>query len=284
MTNKSITSITQNGENLYAGTLEGVFISTNNGISWNATGNGVGRVLSFAVIGQSLIIGSQGAIYYSQDSGKDWNDVQDVPSYSNINALAIIGSSIYAGTSSDGVWISSDSGIDWIEVNDSALNDSDVTTLIANEGNLYAGTDSGFILLSSDRGTTWKQIDSGLNVGGTEITSLAMQDSVLYAGSPDSGIWRHSLSQSIKSAVVEHFLPHYAPSQQPIIYPNPASETINIAAPGQSGQVILLDMLGRQMRNATLPSSGEVQFDVSSLPTGIYFLIAGSLTSNLLKE
>ena len=151
-------------------------------------------------------------------------------------------------------------------------------------GTYYENDYSRKIAYSSDTGHTWT-IDSTtfINDSLEEMHFIDARHGWIASWSNDSiFMWYYDADDN--SSVVEHYHTSYTPTPKPIIYPNPASEMINIAAPGQSGQVILLDMLGRQMRNATLPSSGEVQFDVSALPTGIYFLVAGSLTSNLLKE
>ncbi|RYY14161.1 MAG: T9SS type A sorting domain-containing protein [Cytophagaceae bacterium] len=69
------------------------------------------------------------------------------------------------------------------------------------------------------------------------------------------------------------------------IYPNPATDVLTIALPGTSplGHTAeVRDLLGRTVRAATLPASGEVS--LTGLPAGTYLLtVDGTLTRRLTK-
>ena len=263
MSNIAVTAVLSMGDTLFAGTSSnGLFFSTNNGASWVADtasragsrinvlvqNNGVLYTSSsqaFAVIGTYQIEGGTNGIYASTDSGSDWIQVQDVPTFSTvpIYSLAVLGQNIYAGTSGYGVWLSNDSGIDWIQANDSGLRDQNITALLVNGGKLYAGTMLGFVYVSSDSGATWLGIDSGLWVG-SEVISIAIQDSNLYAGTPDSGIWRYSLS---KAPPPNFVVPSSLNEESISIYPNPFSQSTQISFTSQSAgyaEVSIVNMLG----------------------------------------
>jgi len=78
-----------------------------------------------------------------------------------VNALAVIGSNLIAG-SGDGIFLSSDGGTNWTWA-DSVRRDT--KTLIVSGINLYAGTGGGYVggvSLSTNNGVTWTSADSGM--------------------------------------------------------------------------------------------------------------------------
>lgn len=58
------------------------------------------------------------------------------------------------------------------------------------------------------------------------------------------------------------------------LYPNPASESVNIALykVGENAVVILTDAQGRQLSSRRFSGSGTMSFDLQSIPNGMYFL------------
>ncbi len=155
--------------NLFAGANvlgEGVFLSTNNGTSWTAVDSG-------------LI-----------------NLEAEIPA---VNALAISGTDLFAGTSG-GLFRSTNNGKTWVEV-DSGLISSfypDVTALVFSGTNLFAATELS-VGLSTNDGTSWTAVDSGLSsppsgVFYGEVISLAVSPNGvggtnLFAGSGTYGIF-----------------------------------------------------------------------------------------------
>jgi hypothetical protein len=59
-----------------------------------------------------------------------------------INALAVSGSDVFAGTDSGGVFLSTNNGTSWTAVNSGLMN-SRVYSFSMSEGNIFAGTDGG---------------------------------------------------------------------------------------------------------------------------------------------
>jgi hypothetical protein len=262
---------------LFTGTQATVFVSTNNGVSWRNPAYGTQSVgaLSLVMIGTNLIAGTSNGINYSPDSGRDWYAVLNVPvSLTIISGFAVLGSTIYVGTGSDGVWSSTDSGMDWYEA-DTGLTDLDVTALIASGGTLFAGTESGGVFVSSDSGANWQAIDTGLNVD-TEITSLAIKDSNLYAGTSDSGIWRHSLAKPVTHPA--SVLQSTESSSGIQIYPNPAMSSITVTS--YAAPISIFDPLGRSYEARQTSN----MLDISALPSGVYFVSDGVSWVKFVKE
>jgi hypothetical protein len=278
LTNKNIISLEQNGGILYAGVNNGIFVSSNNGATWNPP-NINGQQVSgnvFTIIGKNGIAQAGGYLFYSTDGGADWYDVLTGPQQqTSINSFAIIGGNVYAGIS-NGVWISTDSGLDWSQSLGFGLDtNATITTLLANGTTLFAGTNIGGIFVSLDSASIWNPIDSGF-LARSEVTSLVMKDSILYAGTYDTGIWRHALSKPASpKGIVATPLRNEASM---FVFPNPAMNSITITS--SEGPISILDPLGRSY---DVPRNGNL-LDVSSLSPGVYFVSDGPSWAKFVKE
>ncbi|MCC6397791.1 MAG: T9SS type A sorting domain-containing protein [Bacteroidetes bacterium] len=135
-------------------------------------------------------------VYRSTDDGASW-----IPAETNSGALVVtaftaIGTTLFAGTASNGVYISTDEGASWMPVN-AGLTDLNIYALLsyANEvgdTNLIAGTKGGGAFRSTDHGAGWTQINNGLTE--TNIWALAASPRLtsgmnLYAGT-EGGVYR----------------------------------------------------------------------------------------------
>ena len=99
------------GNNIFAGSDDGLFLSSNNGVSWSSVGINF-KVLSLAISGNSIYAGTQnGGIFLSSDIGVHWVAINNGfnPTIPNIQSLAISGNNIYAGTDGNGMYMSNNS-------------------------------------------------------------------------------------------------------------------------------------------------------------------------------
>jgi len=98
-----INSLAVSGTNLFAGTGGGgVFLSTNNGTSWIATGLTKGWVSALAVSGTNLFAGTEGGVFLSTNNGTSWTSIG--LTNRDVLALTISGTNLFAGTLGGGVW------------------------------------------------------------------------------------------------------------------------------------------------------------------------------------
>jgi len=104
----------------------------------------------------------------------------------NITSLAVLGTNIFAGTSTNGVLLSTDTGINWTRVN-SGLTDTNITALAVLGTNIFVGTSSHGIFLSTDNGTSWMEKNSApLN---NLVRALAVLGTNLYAATYVGGVY-----------------------------------------------------------------------------------------------
>jgi ligand-binding sensor domain-containing protein len=172
--------------NLFAGTGDGVFLSTDNGTSWTAVNDGLTYtdVRALAVTGTNLFAGTRGGAFLSTNNGTSWTAVNNGLTHSNylldlyVIAFAVSGTNLFAGTD-DGVFRSNDNGTSWTRVNNGLTNTS-VRALAVSGTNLFAGTYNG-VFLSTDNGTSWTRVNSGLT-NLYYVNSLVVSGTNLFAG------------------------------------------------------------------------------------------------------
>ena len=232
MSNKNITTLLSVGTNLYAGnTSSGVFLSTNNGISWTAVNNGLQDLYvdALAVIGSNLFMGCQSGVFRSTDSGTSWKPVNNgLTNY--VSFLAVSGTNIFAGVGHGGGAFRSDNG-----------------------------------------GNNWAALNSGL-FNNNDFRSLTLSGTSIFAGTND-GVWRFPLSE----LGVDESMP--LQNAEPIFaHPNPTStsETLLYSLPIESSVTLTInDALGRVVARpivGEMESGGqhETTFDTQNLPNGLY--------------
>jgi hypothetical protein len=216
----TVTSLAANTNYIFAGsTIGGIYLSSDNGISWNSHTNG--PINCFAVNSNYVFAGGNSSydVYRSSDYGNNWNNTSfsDYPVYSllvsgnfvyagtysgifastnNGNnfystqssfryctySLVANGNYIFAGTLGSGVYLTTNNGTTWIS---SSLNDKTVNALAVCGGNIYAGTNNGGIYISNDNGNTWNQ--SSLN--NRTVISLVANGNNIFAGTEYYGIY-----------------------------------------------------------------------------------------------
>jgi ligand-binding sensor domain-containing protein len=217
----SVTSLAVCGANVWAGTNDGAFCSKKRGASWLPVIDGLDRkpIAALAVSG-TTVFAANGLIYHSQIGSPWWSkDTAKGGVASNslaasgtyiiggtstgvsastnfglkwtfvnfgltVQSLAIVGSTIFAGTAGGGVLRSTDYGASFFAFNSGLPSSSTVLSLAANGKSLFAGTEKNGVYVSPDNGATWNAANNGLT--GKTIYSLAIANDTVFAGT-DSG-------------------------------------------------------------------------------------------------
>jgi photosystem II stability/assembly factor-like uncharacterized protein len=157
----TVNALIAKGTNLFAALDSGgVFRSSDNGATWTSVGVGG---YAFAVIGENIFAGAYGYVMLSTDNGTSWTALNTGLPNKDVQALAVSGSNIFAGTEGGGVFRSTNNGTSWAAVN-SGLSNLVVNTLVVNGSDVYAGTDGG-MFLSTNNGASWTAINNGLGTG-----------------------------------------------------------------------------------------------------------------------
>jgi len=172
-------ALASSGTNLFAGSSNGLFVSTNDGTTWAKVTSGLppnGLTYVIAVSNQSasanLYAGTDTAgLFLSTDGGTTWKAINNgLTNYQyGVSSIAIMGTNLFAGTNDAGVFRSTDNGTSWTAVNSGLPRYADQSTpyvgvgpLAVNGTNLFASFPERGIYRSTNLGANWTESDSGL--------------------------------------------------------------------------------------------------------------------------
>jgi len=243
-----ITGLAVNGQSVFASGIIGGFAGSRggwlsvrivrDGTHWMLADSGLPGLSTFLAICGSNLFAGETSLFRSTNGGANWNQVTGGLANTNVNALAVSGSNLFAATGS---------------VNGSP----------------------GCVFLSTDNGTSWTSVNSGLT--GIWVSSLAVSGPNIYAGTIGCGVWRRPLLEMVTSVQpgIREVPRQFLLNQN---YPNPfnPSTTIRYDLPRSSMvRLNVYDILGREVavlvnerKNA---GSYEVKFDAVRLASGVYF-------------
>ena len=281
--NTIIESLVANDSFLFASSPGGVGVLRNKPIgndsvvwgSWVRVNSGLPSryIYEMAVSGSNLFAVVYEGIYLSTNNGSSWNAVNN-SGFTNTSIVTLWanGGILFAGTSSEGVFRTTDNGASWEAVN-SGLSNLVIYELTSVKSNLFVSTGSG-IFVSSNNGNNWKHVNDGLEIYPYPIKVLVGNDSNLFAGTLDAGVWRRPLSEMINTNAVQSLPTSNISSTA---YPNPltTSTTINYTLPERDNVTVeVFDILGRKIQtlaNEVMDAGPHsVVFNGENLPLGMY--------------
>lgn len=177
---------------IFAGTEQGIFRSTDNGSTWSLIG------LQFKDV-RSVIIDNAGVVYAgtwgfgvfkSADNGLTWTSCSSGLTIPTVNALAKNSAShLFAATFGNGIFKSVNNADSWTDMNvGSAL----VWSLaVASNDYLFAGTYGDGLYRSEDNGLSWSKLTNGLNAPFIYSIQIDLNDKI-YVSSWTSGVFASS--------------------------------------------------------------------------------------------
>jgi photosystem II stability/assembly factor-like uncharacterized protein len=183
---------------LYAGTVRGMWKSSDDGMNWNVFSAGfvstnVHNLLFVPGNPGTLLAATRYGLAYSQDAGATWQDARGLtdPYVLSLAADPLNPSVVYAGTWGSALFVSRDGGREFARVAENLANKAPISSFAIvrkpdNSVLFYAGT-LGSGLFSSGDAQKWTP-QSGL--GATRVTTLKwIAPATLYAGS-ERGLFR----------------------------------------------------------------------------------------------
>lgn len=163
-----------NGE-ILAGTLNGPFSSSDDGLNWTSKR---GNINPFAA--SQVVMNSSGDyiwqtgfyLYLSTDNGSTWTDINNGTWQSGGDVLLNNNDDIFVGTYNDNVWRSTDNGSNWTQL----TNIPGAEALGINSQQILFASRGGKIYSSSDNGDNWEIIYTDPNSSNT-VRQFAFDDS-----------------------------------------------------------------------------------------------------------
>lgn len=234
-----------NGTDIFVGTQNGVYRSTNYGTNWTHLGLSSYTIRSLAIIGSNIFAGHMYGIFRSTNYGINWTSENTGLTNTEVQCFATSGTNIFVGSynnSGGGVYLSTNNGSNWFEINQGFTTIPSVHSFLILNNTIYAGTNNQSI---------WKRPLSeviGINNISSEISSS------------------YSLSQNYPNP--------FNPTTR-IRFEMPKTENVKIT---------VFDALGSELEtivNQTVtPGIYETEWDGSKYPSGMYFykIICGNYT------
>jgi len=253
--NTDVFALAVNSNKIFAATNFGIYYSTNDGANWVQTSVTTGNFLSLASSGTKVVAGGyNGVIYMSTNSGTNWALANTGIPVCDINSLAFVGNSIFAGSGSQsaywGNYISTNTGASWSTKNEGLGWVPPVLAYMVTSTYIFAGTGAQVIRRNASEFI-------GIQNISTEIPSA------------------YSLSQNYPN-------PFNPTTKIRFAIPNSVSSPHAVG-----GDLVLLkvfDINGREVatlvNESLAPGTYETTFDGSALSSGTYFykLTIGAFT------
>ena len=244
LTNQTVTALTTLNTNLFAGTYNGIFLSTNLGQNWITVNNGLSNytIRALAVSGINIYAGTNSGIYISTNNGLNWNNISNEFTSQSILSVITYDSSVFVGTYSNGIYMTSNNGNNWIQKNQGFSQIYHFKALYIYSNYIFAGTSGASV---------WRRSLSEI-IGIQPISSIV----------PD----KFSLSQNYPNPF------------------NPTTNIKYQIKNNSFVTLKVYDILGKEIAtlvNEKLkPGEYESTFDGSSFSSGIYFyrLTCGDFT------
>jgi len=266
----------------------GIYYSSNKAATWQSISfPGTVSATTIVKTGNTILsyISTQSlwSVYKSYNNGSNWSELNFPASFTMIDKFVECNHTLLAANgvnpNTECLYVSADTGNTWIAANglyEHGLNI--VYDFIAYNTDIYLASLKG-VYKSSDNGLNW------INTGCPWPVSLAIIGDTIYAGNGNQGIWKRSLSNMPSAIAEEDGL-----SSNSILYPNPASDKINIKYKQNTSEknigIAIYNIMGQLISSHKLQKDNS-DIDISNLEKGIYFIqISGDnpITAKFLKK
>lgn len=280
-----------------------LYKSTNQAGSWTAISPdlsngpyagtlGLGTITSISVSeldSDRIYVGTDdGNVWVTLNGGTDWELISnDLPnrwvtkvlaSKEILNEVYVTFSGYRYGEDNGHVYRSIDVGLNWLDISTS-LPDIPINDIVQdNNDHLYIGTDIG-VLASSTEGAVWETLGVGLPSVVVNDLHFHEGSEYLYAGTYGRSMYKIDISEVILGNQA------IALSSEVALYPNPASEIVDLKIPNSllGATVELFDLTGKLIRSETA-SEGIHQFKISDVPSGIYLVKLSTNSVSVTKK
>jgi len=178
------------GTTIYASSASGgAYVTPVTASTWNILPV-ISNAKCFNSPGSRIFSGTESGIYFSTNAGVNWIQSNNGINALNINALESDGTNVYAGAEMTGVFFSADLGNNWINKNNGelSLENFSVLKLLTNGLNVYAVTNgNGGLLRTTNGGNYWSKVLG--NIPSHTVYSVGLKGTTVYAGT-NKGVYK----------------------------------------------------------------------------------------------
>ena len=135
-----------------------------------------------------LFVGGDDVVYISKNNGNTWDSTSKIPGVRPVDAVIVYNDELYASSFGYGVYKSQNMGRTWTNIENNIL--PYISQFKEWHGNLYASTlGDGMSLLDSVTHSRWINFNRGLSDLSSNVYCLDGNDRALIAGTLRNGIY-----------------------------------------------------------------------------------------------
>lgn len=309
-------SFAKDNNYIYTCTSQGVFRSSNNGVTWISKSVGLSNLLTSGIIhvNSYLFVVSPSGVFKSTDQGDNWT-MAGMNGIS-IRCITAIQDTLFVGTNSVGIYKSTDFGATWVAINNGLGAAKGFRAIEGKGTTLFAGGPLGTgVYRSTDFGENWSLLSGGLatgtyrgfasnnqlivaasfgegifysldngdnwvdinqGLGDTAIFDVEIDDNYLVAATNLQGVFRISLDELV-TGINELLI-----SKNIKIGPNPVVNTLHITTKTSNTTYSVYDNIGTLVMQGKMEDENEM-LDVTALSKGLYLIVFNELNGYSFK-
>jgi photosystem II stability/assembly factor-like uncharacterized protein len=173
---------------IYTCTSQGVFRSSDMGVSWIPKSEGLTQSLSHGIIATNgrLFLASLSGVFKSIDQGETWISAGMI-GIDTRSITCLQDSILFVGTQGEGIFKSEDEGNSWQQVNN-GLTSQNFRAIQAQGNAVFAGGQNGTgVYRSTDFGNNWTLMSNG--IASSSYRGFASNEDYIFAGSTSQGVF-----------------------------------------------------------------------------------------------
>ncbi len=175
-----------------------LFHTSDNGQNWQAMCNGIkgDLVYRLATSGTNLFAGTWNGLYKSTNYGLNWQRIDNHFRDTVILSITSNNNYVFVSSGSGLIYRCNKDSINW-KLSNIGIPNNSVFSLAAFGDNIFAGMryglgeGSGGLYVSPDNGITWKNV----GMEGVTINAISIDSNYVYVGTDGMSIWRRPLSE-----------------------------------------------------------------------------------------
>jgi photosystem II stability/assembly factor-like uncharacterized protein len=231
-----------------------------------------------------------GNVWFTNDGGGNWELISAtlpdrwvtkvLASRDELNTVYVTFSGYRYGEDDGHVYKSIDAGLNWLDIT-ANLPDIPVNDIVLDKyDNLYLATDVG-VMVTKDQTISWEVL--GTNLPSVVVTDMHIHEDseYLYIGTYGRSAYKLDIFGDILNTAANQA------EYEVFLYPNPASEIVNIVLPGNTGKisVTLYDAMGRILKEQNYEEvKSEYLFSLDSNAAGAYFVTIDTGNTKITKR
>ncbi len=189
----NVNEIVEQAGTLFAGTVAGVYKSTDMGESWFLSNSGLDNTKVFALAVKNddeIYCGTHNGVYYSSDKGATWVRRSEGITDNYITTIYIKDdSTLFAGTLYSGMFYTNNGGDSWVQVQGDFTDKAVNAIAIRESGHIYVGTTSA-LYRSDANGQNYIIMKNNLPQENNVYTITIRKNGIVYFGTRKGKVYR----------------------------------------------------------------------------------------------